>query len=237
MGHMTDVHTWDAIHEATRRLVRTVDSLPDGAFAEPSALPGWSRGHVVAHLALNGEGLAGVLHGLVAGDDVPMYASQERRNGDIDELAGQAPGAVRERFLSACSLFQEAWEHMTGPAWDGSFRRTPGTDALPAREIPRMRHGEVEIHHADLWAGYSASHWPEAYLDATFNRLVADRGAELTMLLRTPDGDVPVGSEESAVDGPAVTGSRADLTWWLLGRGDGQGLTGDPALPTLGAWR
>ena len=231
-GSMTDLHTWDAIHEATRRLIRTVDGLPDAAFAEPSALPGWSRGHVVAHLALNGEGLAGILRGLAGGEDVPMYASPERRDGDIGDLATRSPGAVRDRLYAGCTLFQEAWQHMPDDAWDGSFRRTPGSERWPASQLPRMRHGEVEIHHADLVAGYSAAHWPEDFLDDTFNRIVGDREDGTPVLLRTPDGDVPLGE-----GGPVVTGSRADLTWWLLGRGTGQGLTGDPGLPTLGPWR
>lgn len=45
---------------ADHRLVRTVDSLPVGAYAVPSGLPGWTRGHVVAHLALNAEALTAV---------------------------------------------------------------------------------------------------------------------------------------------------------------------------------
>lgn len=235
MGTMTgaELHTWDAIHEATRRLVRTVDGLADEAYAEPSVLPGWTRAHVVAHLALNGEGLAEVMHGLVAGEEVPMYPSQERRDGDIDELAQARVPVLRDRFLAGCSLFQEAWERMTDEAWGGVFRRTPGADPWPAIQLPRMRHGEVEIHHADLDAGYTPADWPEAYLDATFNRIVEDRQGGTSMLLRTPDGDVLVGTGQ----GPLVAGSRADLTWWLLGRGGGRGLTADPDLPTLSPWR
>lgn len=231
-GRMTDVHAWDAVHEATRRLVRTVDALPDAAFAEPSALPGWSRGHVVAHLALNGEGLAGVMRGLTIGEEIPMYASSDRRDADITELAGKGAATVRDRLYAGCTLFQDAWEHLPDAALAGSFLRTPGAEPWPAAQLLRMRHSEVEIHHADLLAGYSSAHWPEDFLDATFNRVVGDREHEVPMVLRTPDGDVRLGD-----GGPVVTGSRADLTWWLLGRGEGQGLTGDPGLPRLGPWR
>ncbi len=41
---------------ATRRLIRTVDGMAETAYAEPSLLPDWTRGDVVAHLALNAEG-------------------------------------------------------------------------------------------------------------------------------------------------------------------------------------
>jgi maleylpyruvate isomerase len=232
-GSMTDIDSWAAVHEATIRLVRTVDGLPDSAYSEPSVLPGWSRAHVISHLALNAEGLAEVMRGLVAGDETPMYPSQERRDGDIDDLASADVASVRDRFLSGCTLFQEAWEHMTDDAWTGTFPRVPGADPWPASRIPPMRHGEVEIHHADLAAGYGVADWPEAYLDATFNRVVRDRQDGSSMMLRTPEGDVPIGTGQ----GPVVSGSRADLTWWLLGRGGGRGLTGDPSVPTLGPWR
>ena len=88
---MTHVQQLDGLVEATQRLVRTVDSLSDDDLAAPSVLPGWSRAHVVAHLTLNAEGLAGVLAGVVEGEDVPMYRSQEDRDADIEELAAGAP--------------------------------------------------------------------------------------------------------------------------------------------------
>ena len=67
----------DLIAHADQALVRTVDGLSDDQYAEASQLPGWTRGHVVAHLALNAEGLAGVLHGAHLGRPQPMYASSE----------------------------------------------------------------------------------------------------------------------------------------------------------------
>jgi maleylpyruvate isomerase len=39
-----------------------VDSLTDAAFAEPTALPGWSRAHVVAHVHSNAEALGRLVH-------------------------------------------------------------------------------------------------------------------------------------------------------------------------------
>ena len=58
---------FELLPEATQRLVRTVDGLDDEALGAPSGLPDWTRGHVVAHLALNAEALAGVLEGVIEG--------------------------------------------------------------------------------------------------------------------------------------------------------------------------
>ena len=53
----------DHLTEAGQRLVRTVDGFSGDDWSAPSLLPGWTRAHVVAHLALNGEALGGVLRG------------------------------------------------------------------------------------------------------------------------------------------------------------------------------
>jgi maleylpyruvate isomerase len=234
MGPMTREQSLDDLAEATRRLVRTVDALPDEELTRPTTLPGWTRAHVVAHLALNAEALAEVLRGIVEGEDVPMYASQEERDADIEKLAGEDAAAVRERLLASTTLFQEAAMAVPEDGWAGEFRRlSSGGQIIPRRQIPAMRLREVEIHHADLGAGYGPGDWPEPFLDDLFERVVQDREGGPPMLLRTPDGDVPV----SGGHGPVVSGSRADLAWWLLGRGTGAGLEADPELPVLGPWR
>lgn len=220
------------IQEATRGLVRTVDGLSDDDFTLPSLLPGWSRAHVVAHLALNAEGLAGVLRGVSAGRPTTMYASQEDRDADIETLANAPTSELRDRFLASTTEFHEAALHVAPDSWEEEFDRTPGGATLPVSGIPAMRHREVEIHHADLDTAYTAADWPAPFLERLFTSVVRDRSDGPAMLLRTPDGDVAVGN-----GGPVVSGSRAALTWWLLGRGTGEGLTADPELPTLGPWR
>src|SRR4029450_1087324 len=100
-----EIDRTELLHESTQRLVRTVDSLPDDAFGEASELPDWTRGHVVAHLTLNAEGLAGALPALVAGEPTPMYRSQDSRDEDIDKLAAAEPSELRDRLLGATTGF------------------------------------------------------------------------------------------------------------------------------------
>ena len=40
-----EISKTELLYESTQRLVRTVDSLPDAAFTEPSGLPDWTRAH------------------------------------------------------------------------------------------------------------------------------------------------------------------------------------------------
>ena len=226
----------DLLADADQALVRTVDGLGDAAYAEPSLLPGWTRAHVVAHLTLNAEGLAGVLHGAHVGEPCAMYASPEARDTDIAELATVEPAALRERFLGSIGLFGEAFAAMGPGDWEGRFRRTPeATSDLALANIPLMRVREVEIHHADLGAGYAAADWPEGFRVVLLESMTkrpypAPFGVRPTDLDRTwryGEGD----------GGPVVSGTSAALGWWLTGRGSGEGLTTDNGeLPEVESW-
>ncbi|WGL54215.1 maleylpyruvate isomerase family mycothiol-dependent enzyme [Nocardioides sp. BP30] len=208
----------DQLRAASRRLVRTVDALSDDDWAAPSRLPGWSRAHVVAHLALNAEGLAGAVTGAVEGRPVPMYVSDERRDGDIEALAVAAPDRLRDRLfggvttlLQALALLAQAPEEVDAAMID----RTPGGRRFPVARVATMRWREVEIHHVDLGRGYSPADWP-----AEFSRALLEETArrhrdtvDATVVATDLDWTLPLGSGR-----PTVTGAAHGLAWWLTGR-------------------
>lgn len=225
----------DLLADADQALVRTVDGLPDAAYAEPSLLPGWTRAHVVAHLTLNAEGLAGVLHGAHLGQPQTMYASPDARNDDIAELATAGPAELRERLLASIGRFGAALGAMAADDWVDSFRRTPDADQeIRLVNVPLMRLREVEIHHADLDAGYAAEHWPVGFRTVLLDSLTKFPSAPLEA--RPTDLDRTWHYGEGG-DGPVVTGTSAAIGWWLTGRGDGEGLTSDTgSLPEMESW-
>jgi maleylpyruvate isomerase len=223
------------LESATRCLVRTVDAMADFQFAEPSLLPGWTRGHVVAHLTLNAEGLSGALEGARERRQVPMYTSQEARDGDIEKLSGLAPGALRERFLASTTTIHDAVAELPDELLEARIERTPGSDRVfTAGLVGGMRLREVEIHHADLDLDYTFSDWPE-----TFSALLLDSrsavhdGAPFTA--SAPDLGRTWSFGEG--DGPTVTGPASALAWWVTGRDPGDLLTSDRGeVPTQEAW-
>ena len=227
----------EALHEATQRLVRTVDGLDDGAWRAPSLLPGWSRGHVAAHLVLNAEGLAAALEGLVAGERVPMYVSPEARDHDIDELSAGEVAPVRDRLLASTTRFADAVAALAPEHWAADVERVPGGVTFAAAAVPAMRWREVEIHHADLGAGYTRRDWDPVFADAVVDTLatrLAEHAPGFTVVLTDAGRSREVGSV--AAGAPEVRGPAADVGWWLSGRGDGEGLTCDGGLPAIAAW-
>lgn len=223
-----------SLEASATAVIRTVDALGDEELAAPSLLPGWSRAHVVAHLALNGEALSGVLDAVRRGEEVAMYASDERRDADIEELAGAEQADLLDRLLAATTRFHVAVEEMDEDAWLGEFVRTPGAAAAPVSRIPLMRRRELEIHHADLGAIYARTDWPTDFVAELLESEAAhDEAGPLTLVAVDLDHTWHVGSP----GGPIVTGTGADLGWWLTGRGEGDGLSCDAgSLPTLGPW-
>lgn len=224
----------ELLHDATQRLVRTVDGITGEAWPGPSLLPGWTRAHVVAHLTLNAEALAGVLAGIVQDEPAPMYASQEQRDADIEELAVTGQSELRTRFLGATTELTDAIAAMPDDAWDTVVERVPGGRTFPASAVPGMRLGEVEIHHVDLAAGPTHADWPPL-----FGLLVLDAARERGVMRQ------PFRAHATDLDrtwsygegGPTVSGTVVDLAWWLTGRGNGEGVTSDDGeLPGIEAW-
>jgi maleylpyruvate isomerase len=223
------------LQEATNRLVRTVDGFEDGDWSTPSGLPGWTRAHVVAHLALNGEGLAGALTGIVQDEPTPMYASQEARDDDIEELAQAEPAQLRARLMGAAGEFADAAGAVPDDSWGARIERTPGGRTFAAAAAVGMRWREVEIHHVDLDAGYARSAWPLELCANVLDAMTKRGGTEASFVVRPLDLD----AEWTFGTGgdPVVTGTAADLAWWLTGRGDGEGVSSSSGeLPKVGSW-
>ncbi|MEO7428872.1 MAG: maleylpyruvate isomerase family mycothiol-dependent enzyme [Acidimicrobiales bacterium] len=225
----------EMIARADHALVRTVDALTDADHAGPSLLPGWTRGHVVAHLALNAEGLAGVLHGAHVGRPQPMYASPEARDSDIDDLTSAGPVELRDRLLASTTQFAEALEAMQDGDWVGRFERTPGGPEFALASVVLMRVREVEIHHADLGAGYSPADWPADFREVLLQSMTK-RAYPAPFDIRPTDLDATWHYGEGE-GGPVVSGTSAALGWWLTGRGSGEGLSTDAGtLPEVESW-
>src|SRR5215469_5344155 len=73
---------------ASARVLATAARISDQQAREPSSLPGWSRGHVLTHLARNADGLRNLLIWARTGVETPQYLSAEARDTAIE--AGSA---------------------------------------------------------------------------------------------------------------------------------------------------
>jgi maleylpyruvate isomerase len=221
---------------ATTRYLDALTTLDDPDLRADSLLPGWSRGHVVTHVARNADGLRNLLVWARTGVETPQYPSWEQRNTDIDSESGRTAGELLADSREAAERFAEEVARLSAEHWEAPVRMFSGPDPLPARNVLRSRRTEVEVHHADLGIGYTAADWPEDFSRMLVGRVQQDRadGPSLVLSATDVEGLWKVGPGP----GPEISGPLADLAWWLIGRGDGAGLVSSSGeLPRLGKWR
>jgi maleylpyruvate isomerase len=223
---------------STDALLATVRAWVPSAWAADSLLPGWTRAHVVAHLARNAEGLARAAEGLAAGGQVPVYDSREARDAGIAAWAALPPSALAAELSAQCARWASAFDALPDDAWDAEVtlvaevRRT-------ARRMVDLRRREVEIHHVDLGAGYLPSAWPQDF--------VVPELAEAIAVFDTRPGVDGFSVEARDLERtwpvrgggpPTLTGPSWRLLAWLTGRDDGRYLVVTPAgpAPALPPW-
>ena len=232
------------IAEATARLLATVAGLAGDGLREPSLLTGWSRGHVLTHIARNADGLANLLRWARTGTETPMYASARARSCDIEAGAGQPAGQLAADLRACAARFAAQAASLPDGAWTVQVRALNGPP-FPAREVLQRRRSEVEIHHVDLAAGYRPADWPDDFVADALPRVAGHFGGrdDAPACLVWADGAASalrIGPDRPQGPPLIVRGPPAELLAWLLGRDTGAGLRvpGDGAgAPVLPPWR
>ncbi len=219
---------------ADAALAATLERMDDGDLQANSLCQGWTRGHVLAHLARNADALGRLVGWAVTGQEVAGYASVEARNRDIEDGARQDLAALREDTARSAAAFRRRAEELQGRRGLAEVRTGSASAFMPGDQIPWARLREVTYHHVDLDAGFSfADAEPE----------IVNRGLDEAVARVGPKPDCPsltVTSEDSgrwhlAGGGQEVHGTPAALLLWLA-RGLPSGIRSGRAVPTLPSW-
>jgi maleylpyruvate isomerase len=205
------------MREATARLLAVVDKLADEDLRGPSTLPGWSRAHVVGHLARNAEALVRLATWAQTGIKTPMYADREQRAAEIERSAA-LPGDTLRAQLADTAALDTALTRLTAAQWEADVRSALGR-AIPAAELPWMRIREVCLHAVDLNTDARMDDLPAEVLDLLLDDVTTALSArdDCPALRLTPtdrDRTWPLGGPATAT----ASGTAADLAGWLTGR-------------------
>ena len=224
---MTDVD------QATERLIRTAEAMDDGAVSAPSALPGWTVGHVLTHVARNADAYTNLLTWARTGVETPAYASPAARTDGIDAGADRPVAEQIADLREAHERFADAAAAMPAEAW--TFFLAP--TGASAAAVPWARLREVEVHHVDLGRGYTPEDWSDAFALRLLREVVTGF-TDVDVVLR-PQGvehALTIGSPDGA---PEVSGPTRSIAAWLAGRSDGGDLTVSPdgPLPRRPRWK
>ncbi len=228
------------IDVATARVLATVARITDEQAREPSALPGWSRGHVLTHLSRNADGLANLLIWARTGVVTPQYPSMEVRDHQIATGADRPARELIVDFAYSATAFGSEAAQLRDVDWAAEVSGIRGAPH-PAWYTLWRRLSELEIHHVDLDAGYRPVDWPPEFARECLQRAVSSFAGpdSPAALLRVADNgaEYRIGPPEQAPT-VTITGPSHALLAWLVGRSDGGGLTATPAgpLPSVPPW-
>lgn len=227
------------VDRAESALLHSVSRLTADAFRGPSGLAGWTRGHVVAHVARNADGLTNLLRWADTGVETPMYADPGARAAGIESGAMRAHAESVRDLAESASRWMSAARTATPASWATPVVLWRSDGPVPARGIVAARLVEVEVHHVDLDVGYTFADVPPAAAEVIVGQSVPRlRRTHPTLTVRADDvrraWRVGAGAPSTVV----VAGGVRDLAGWLTGRtsGDGLRLSGAAVLPDLPDW-
>jgi maleylpyruvate isomerase len=234
---LEDALAWAA--DGAAHLRGLMSRLADEAFRAPSTLPGWTRAHVLTHVARNADALGNLLTWARTGEPTPAYASQEQRDADIEAGARRPPATIRADVISASDRLAEMVRTMPGQAWSAAVRNAQGRRIL-AGDVPWFRAREMWIHSVDLDAGSSFADFPrpmvrELLTDVTAAFAAREDAPDLRLAPTDEERTWSVGEPARAVE---VRGPASSVAAWLLGRAKGRDLrTADGSkLPPVPRW-
>jgi maleylpyruvate isomerase len=219
-----------ALAEGQRRLRAVLPDLTDEALRGPSALPGWTRGHVFTHIEGVGLALARQARYALRGKLIDVYdGGRATRDAAIEAGHRRPVQQLVPALADALDEIEASWAPVGPEDWQRPVRYRDAV--LLDAGFAWWR--ELEIHTADARVGRGTEDWSPALCTYLVDLLAQ----------RVPDGyHVTL----DATDGPwswswgtgsprALQGRLTDLAAWLAGRLPAQPLTGDPA-PPLGVW-
>ncbi|XRQ08783.1 maleylpyruvate isomerase family mycothiol-dependent enzyme [Actinomadura welshii] len=202
-----DARRWT--QDGTKLFLDTAAGLTEPEYDAPSLLPGWTRRHLVAHVAANAEALGNLVHWAATGEKTPMYASPEERAAGIERGARMGAAELTDWATRSAAVLQTSMDELTEGRWRTEVVTAQGR-TVPATEVAWLRAREVLVHAVDLDRGVTFADLPAGFLQALVADITAKRQMDPAAL---PDGPLP----ETAA--------------WLAGRP--HALTG---APVLGPW-
>jgi maleylpyruvate isomerase len=152
----------DEIDQATQRLLDAARVVAEPDLRSPSLLPGWSRAHVIAHLAGGADAMRDLLRGVRSGRDQSAYASAAARDAAIESGAARTTAELMTWLADSAMAFRTVTRRLPDDRWQVPVQMLDSAP-FPAGELLVKRLVEVELHHCDLGIGYGPAQWPAAF--------------------------------------------------------------------------
>lgn len=201
------------LHKAADTAIRLLSKMDESSVAEPSELPGWTRGHVLAHLAGISKAMTRQLEYARRGETVELYdGGMDGRTKAIELAAGHSLAQHTESVTAAIGAAIDAFDALGPDDWQARIAYRDGTVFDGGLALWR----ELTIHASDLSVGFGPETWSRPFCEHLIGFLAA-RVPESYKFVLQPTGLPPrsIGTGGTSI---AITGMLTDIAAWLAGR-------------------
>ncbi|WP_369746397.1 maleylpyruvate isomerase family mycothiol-dependent enzyme [Paenarthrobacter sp. AMU7] len=203
----------EELHKAAGTVTRILAKLDDSSVAEPSELPGWTRGHVLAHLAGISNAMARQLEYARRGETGELYdGGMDGRNKAIALAAGHSLTEHTEAVTTAMDAAIAAFDALGPEDWQARIAYRDGTVLDGGLALWR----ELTIHASDSGVGFGPETWNRPFCEHLIGFLAA-RVPDTYKFVLQPTG-LPQRTIGSGGTSIAITGMLTDIAAWLAGR-------------------
>lgn len=221
---MTSITTQNLLEELRRAadvVTGIAAKLGDQDVQAPSELPGWTRGHVLAHICGIANAMARQLEYAARGESVELYdGGFEGRTRAIEMAAGHSLAEHRSDLEAALARALRAFGALDESGWSKPISYRGGVVFDGGLALWR----ELVIHATDLGTGRGPETWSRPFCEHLFDFLSARVPAGQRFVLQPlglPDQGIGTGGHSTV-----ISGMITDIAAWLAGR-----------TPTLGSLR
>lgn len=209
------------LHAAADAVAGIVAKLTDPDIKAPSELPGWTRGHVLAHITGIANAMARQLEHAARGESIELYdGGYEGRTRAIEMAAGHSLAEHRTDLDTALERALRAFDSLDAAGWREPITYRGGVVFDGGLALWR----ELVIHATDLGTGRGPETWSRPFCEHLFDFLSARVPAGQKFVLQ------PLGLPAIAIGtggrSTVINGMLTDIAAWLAGR-----------TPTLGSLR
>jgi maleylpyruvate isomerase len=186
----------EACRSSHRRLLGALSRLTDEDLRQASLLPGFTRAHVIAHVANKADAHSELFVGALVGEVRRLHPEGYDPDAAADRRAHSLAVEARDDLEESLDRLEAAWDGLDEPLWQSTGIMMAGPRTMT--EIVGHHLRNVEVHHVDLDIGFAPADWTSVFVEG-----------ELAKRLQTlPD-----------------RARHADLLAWLLDRAPAPPLT------------
>ncbi|TDD49111.1 maleylpyruvate isomerase family mycothiol-dependent enzyme [Kribbella antibiotica] len=200
------------VKTAAARLTELVDGLDETTARGDSLLPGWTRGHLITHVANFSYAFTRQVEYALRGELVEVYdGGRPARNAAIDAGADRPAAVLVEDLSQAVTGLLAAWDRVGPDDWSRPISHRNSTLAHGIDATWR----ELEIHTSDLGLGATPDEWPATFCAHLLDFLRPRTPKGVHLVLQPSDGPV---WEDGTGEERVLTGTLTSLTAWYAGR-------------------